>query len=280
MPPMNVLVTDDSQVVRQVIIKTLMIAGVETKEIFQAADGKEALALLEEKWIDLVISDLNMPVMNGIEMFEHMQENEAMKAIPVIVVTTEGSQTRIDELKAQGIKGYIRKPFTPEQIREVVDEVLAARNTSPQFEEELCAVFANVAETMAYMFAERATADELPDEVGEAVESMMSFSGPQSGSMILALPKEMCTELAASVLGVERDDADIAEKGIDAVKEMLNVICGNILTEIAGSEPVFNLSVPASRELDAAAWKSLASQGTTVAFMVDDYPALLQLTIR
>ena len=98
--------------------------------------------------------------------------------------------------------------------------------------------------------------------------------------MMRALPKEMCTELAASVWGVERDDAVIAEKGIDAVKEMLNVICGNILTEIAGSEPVFNLSVPASRELDAAAWKSLASQGTTVAFMVDDYPALLQLTIR
>lgn len=279
MTPINVLVTDDSQIVRQVIIKTLSVAGVETNEVFQAGDGKEALALLEEKQIDLVISDLNMPVMSGIEMFERMQENESTRTIPVIVVTTEGSQTRIDDLKARGIKGYIRKPFTPEQIREVVDEVLAARNSGLQFEEELCSVFITVADTMAYMFAERATADEL-QAVGDAVESMISFSGPQSGSMVLALPKEMCLELAASVLGVERDDTDIAEKGIDAVKEMLNVICGNVLTEIAGSKPVFDLSVPTSRELDAAAWKNLASQGATVAFMVDDYPALLQLTLQ
>ena len=280
MAPINVLVTDDSQIVRQVIIKTLSVAGVDTNEIYQAGDGKEALALLDEKQIDLVISDLNMPVMNGIEMFERMQKNEATKKIPVIVVTTEGSQTRIDELKAQGIKGYIRKPFTPEQIREVVDEVLAAQDTGPQFEEELCDVFTTVADTMAYMFAERATADELPDSVDDAVESMISFSGPQNGSMLLALPKEMCVELAASALGVGRDDPDIAEKGIDAVKEMLNVICGNMLTRIAGSKPVFDLSVPTSRELDAAAWKSLASHRATVAFMVDDYPALLQLTLQ
>ena len=280
MAPINVLVTDDSQIVRQVIIKTLSVAGVETNEIYQAGDGKEALALLDEKQIDLVISDLNMPVMSGIEMFEHMQKNEATKTIPVIVVTTDGSQTRIDELKAQGIKGYIRKPFTPEQIREVVDEVLAAQDTGPQFEEELCAVFTKVADTMAYMFAERATANELPDSVANAVESMISFSGPRNGSMVLALPRDMCVELAAGVLGVDRDDADIAEKGIDAVKEMLNVICGNMLTEIAGNKPVFDLSVPTSRELDAAAWKSLASHGATVAFMVDDYPALLQLTLK
>lgn len=280
MPPINVLVTDDSQIVRQVIIKTLSVAGVETKDVFQAADGKEALDLLRDQWIDLVISDLNMPVMGGVEMFQQMQKNEATKTIPVIVVTTEGSQTRIDELKAQGIKGYIRKPFTPEQIREVVDEVLAAQHTTLQFEEELCSVFEKVTETMAYMFAERAAVRGLPNFEGEAVESAISFSGPRNGSMVLAVPKDMCVELAASVLGVERDDVDIAEKGIDAIKELLNVICGNVLTEIAGSEPVFNLSMPSTRIVNQSVWKSLSSQGTTVAFMVDDYPALLQLVIR
>ena len=186
MPPMNVLVTDDSPVVRQVIIHTLIIARVEPTEVFQAACGTPARPLHDVDWPDRVISDLNMPVMNGIEMFEHMQENEAMKAIPVIVVTTEGSQTRIDELKAQGIKGYIRKPFTPEQIREVVDEVLAAQDKGPQFEEELCAVFTTVADTMAYMFAERATADELPDSVAGPVECMISLCGPPSGHLLLA----------------------------------------------------------------------------------------------
>lgn len=120
----NILLVDDSETVRAIITKTLALAGVETKTIFHAANGQEALDLLAVEWIDLVFADINMPVMNGVEMIDRMHEDGLLKTIPVVIVSTEGSRTRIDELKAKGVRAYIRKPFTPEVIRKIVDEVM------------------------------------------------------------------------------------------------------------------------------------------------------------
>lgn len=120
----NILLVDDSETVRAIITKTLALAGVETKAIFHAANGQEALDLLAREWVDLVFADINMPVMNGVEMINKMHEDGLLKTIPVIIVSTEGSRTRIDELKAKGVRAYIRKPFTPEVIRKIVDEVM------------------------------------------------------------------------------------------------------------------------------------------------------------
>lgn len=121
---LNILIVDDSKTVRTVIGKTLGMAGVNINELYEAANGQEALDTLKENWIDLVFSDINMPVMGGLEMIERMKEDDVLKAIPVIVVSTEGSSTRIEQLKGQGVRAYIRKPFTPEQIKEVVNETL------------------------------------------------------------------------------------------------------------------------------------------------------------
>lgn len=126
MSAINVLVVDDSQTVRQVIKKTLGMAGVETNEIYEAGNGQEGLDILGRQWVDLVFSDINMPVMNGVEMIERIKADDVLKSIPVVIITTEGSATRVAELKAKGVSAYIRKPFTPEEIRSVVDEVLGA----------------------------------------------------------------------------------------------------------------------------------------------------------
>jgi len=123
---LNILIVDDSQVVRGMIAKTLSLAGVPINEIHQAANGREALQILKDHWIDLVLSDINMPVVDGLEMIAQMKRDEVLKTIPIIVVSTEGSTTRMEQLKAQGIHAYIRKPFTPEQIRTVVDKVIGA----------------------------------------------------------------------------------------------------------------------------------------------------------
>ena len=72
--------------------------------------------------------DINMPVMNGVEMIEHLNEDGLLSSIPVVVVSTEGSATRMDELKRMGVRGYLRKPSAPEQFREVVEEILGAFN--------------------------------------------------------------------------------------------------------------------------------------------------------
>ncbi len=120
----NILIVDDSAIVRAVIKKALTISGVDVGELFNAADGQQALEIVANEWVDLVFADINMPVMGGIEMVRRMSEDGLLTTIPVIVVSTEGSATRIEELKAQGVSDYLRKPFTPEQIREVVDKVM------------------------------------------------------------------------------------------------------------------------------------------------------------
>ena len=121
---LNVLVVDDSATVRSVIAKTLRLAEVPINELHEAANGEEALVVLKEHWIDLVFSDLNMPVMDGLALVERMSSDELLQAIPIIIVSTEGSSTRIEELMLKGISGFIRKPFTPEQVREMIDSVL------------------------------------------------------------------------------------------------------------------------------------------------------------
>ena len=119
----NVLIVDDSAVMRSMIQKTLKLSGLQLGEIHQAANGREGLEALERQWIDLVIADINMPVMTGEEMIEHMQANPNLKTIATIVISTEGSQTRINRLQGKGVR-FIHKPFSPEMIRDTVKDVL------------------------------------------------------------------------------------------------------------------------------------------------------------
>ena len=120
----NVLLVDDSATVRSVMTKTLKLAQIDLGELFTAGNGKEALVVLKDKWVDLVITDLNMPEMGGAELVDAINADDALKTIPVVVVTTEGSVTRIEDLKQKGVRGYVRKPFTPEQIREMIVKVM------------------------------------------------------------------------------------------------------------------------------------------------------------
>ncbi len=120
----NILVVDDSQIVRSVIKKTLALAGIEIGNIYEAANGAEGLVIVKEKWIDLIFADIHMPVMTGIEFVDKLAEDGILATVPVIIVSSEGSTTRIEELNRKGIRAFVRKPFTPESIREVVSKVM------------------------------------------------------------------------------------------------------------------------------------------------------------
>ncbi len=119
---LNILVVDDSSVTRAMVIKTLKIAGLPLGEIHQAANGQEGLDQLENNWIDLALVDINMPVMNGEEMIIKVRERPEWENLPIVVVSTEGSQTRIERLQQKGAQ-FIHKPFSPETIREVVADI-------------------------------------------------------------------------------------------------------------------------------------------------------------
>jgi two-component system, chemotaxis family, chemotaxis protein CheY len=123
---LNVLVVDDSKVARAIIAKTLKLTGAPVGEILEAANGQEGLAVLSQRWIDLVFADLNMPVMNGADMIAKMNADECFSKTPVIVVSSEGNQTRLESLKKKGVRSCIRKPFTPEALKHVLVELLGA----------------------------------------------------------------------------------------------------------------------------------------------------------
>ena len=119
----NVLIVDDSAVMRAMIIKTLRMSGLSLGEIYQAANGQEGLSALNENWVDLVILDINMPVMNGEEMLESMRGDPDLKDTPTIVISTEGSEARIERLEDRGAR-FIHKPFSPEIVRDTVKDLL------------------------------------------------------------------------------------------------------------------------------------------------------------
>ena len=119
---LNILVVDDSAVVRSMILKMLKMADVPIGEVYQAANGQEGLDVIENNWVDLVFADINMPIMNGEEMIEHIRENPENHDLPIIVVSTEGSQTRIERLQRHGAR-FVHKPFTAEAFAEVIKEM-------------------------------------------------------------------------------------------------------------------------------------------------------------
>jgi len=126
---LNVLVVDDSAIIRKMIIKTLGLSGLPVGEVHEASNGQEGLDTLETQWVDLVFADLNMPVMDGEAMIDQLRTTDTWSDLAVIVVSTEGSETRINRLKEKGVE-FIHKPFTPEEIRQVATNMLGLHHES------------------------------------------------------------------------------------------------------------------------------------------------------
>jgi two-component system chemotaxis response regulator CheY len=121
---LNIMIVDDSPVMRTFIRKVVSLTGLDLKEVFEAGDGQDALNLLRECWTDLVLTDINMPRMNGEEFVRLKEEDELLRDIPVIVVSTDSTQSRIQRMLSLGAKGYISKPFLPEVLRDEVKKVM------------------------------------------------------------------------------------------------------------------------------------------------------------
>lgn len=124
---LNVLIVDDSAAMRSIIQKTLHICGLEIGNVYQAKNGQEGLDMLEENWIDLALVDINMPVMDGETMINLVRENPDFAELPIVVVSTESSETRIAQLEQKDVK-FIHKPFAPEILRETVYQLTGVEN--------------------------------------------------------------------------------------------------------------------------------------------------------
>ncbi len=122
----SVLIVDDSDVMRGIVRKVLAMSGLPLADVFEAGDGLEALALLVKHKVDIVLADLNMPVMNGVQLIAEMRGIPALAAIPVIVVSTEGRASRIEDIMKSGASGFLTKPFRPEEAAKLIVEALGA----------------------------------------------------------------------------------------------------------------------------------------------------------
>ena len=126
--PIRTLIVDDSSVMRKIVERSLRQAGINLTQVFEAGNGAEALALLQVNRVDLILCDVNMPVMDGLEFIKQLPGVANAKGVPVVMITTEGSEHHVVQALSSGAKGYIRKPFTPEQVREHVVPVLAGKS--------------------------------------------------------------------------------------------------------------------------------------------------------
>ena len=151
---------------------------------------------------------------------------------------------------------------------------------SSEHTDMLTRVFCDVLEKMAFMFGDPAEPEEMPESVPEPLVASISFEGPVKGALHLAVSRSMSIEIAANSLGMDPEDPEVASKGEDALKELLNVVCGNVLTELAGEEPVFDLSIPELKAVDQKAWNTLQGHANTALFIVDDFPALMNLSLK
>lgn len=121
---MKVLIVDDSASMRKIIRRVLMLSGYNAA-CLEAANGIEALEVLQREKVDLVLTDINMPQMNGEELIERLTQDELMSSIPVLVVSTDRSEDRLSRMLQRGCRGYVTKPFTPEALAQSMKQVLS-----------------------------------------------------------------------------------------------------------------------------------------------------------
>ena len=120
MPGITVLIVDDSSVMRKIVERALRQAGLDLVKVLEAGSGREGLAALGRERVDLIVSDINMPNMDGLEFLRQIQAHGLAPGVPAVMITTESGEEHVREALAAGAQGYIRKPFTPDQVRDRV----------------------------------------------------------------------------------------------------------------------------------------------------------------
>ena len=123
----KILVVDDSAVMRAMIIRILRLTGLSLGEVYEAPNGREGLKVLDEKWVDLALVDINMPVMNGEEMIDSVRSSQTTADLPIIVVSTESNVERVESIRRKNVE-FVHKPFTPEVLRKTVLQLTGVPN--------------------------------------------------------------------------------------------------------------------------------------------------------
>ena len=244
----SILIVDDSAVTRAAIKRTIAMTGLEVGQLHEAGDGKAALEFLQSHPVDLVLADLNMPVMDGMEMIRRMRESDALRNIPVAVISAQPDESLIEQLKRDGVIGYLPKPFTPEAVRDLIAPCLSRKAPKPvtirssygAVNLTLIEALGESLETMAFVSPELLDAPSEATPSPDAILVRVGFHGQGiKGSLELAT-----THAFGSVIAANCCDGDPDADADDALKELTNVTCGSLLRRRIGGAVGFELEVP------------------------------------
>jgi two-component system, chemotaxis family, chemotaxis protein CheY len=122
----RVLIVDDSPAMRVFIRRVIEISGFELSECYEAGNGEEAMTVLKANWVDAILTDINMPVVDGEEFLRRLSNEDMLRSVPAIVISTDATKNRIDRMMALGARGYVTKPFRPEDLRAELERTLEA----------------------------------------------------------------------------------------------------------------------------------------------------------
>ena len=120
----RVLIVDDSPAMRTFVRRVIELSGFELSDCFEASDGWQALDVLRAEWVDAILTDINMPEMDGQEFLRRLAADEMLRSIPAIVISTDATMHRIESMTSLGARGYVTKPFLPETLRAELERTL------------------------------------------------------------------------------------------------------------------------------------------------------------
>ncbi len=240
---MTVVIIDDSSVARSVVSRSLKLSGLPIARVLEASDGESGLDILRTADAALALVDLNMPKLGGMELLQRVRGDEHLRRTPILVVSTDGSDTRIAQIHALRA-GFLRKPFHPEQLIEAVRETLAGSRSAAD-DARLFQVTAQVLDELCFLIPEEDDGSPLGEE-----DRMVTvrYDGPTKGHLSLLFADVDLAALAGDIMGVPPDPT-LAD---DAASELANVVCGHALPEFYGKQEVFRLAPPRPGLLSAA----------------------------
>jgi len=271
----NILIVDDSSLTRKRIRRIIEMADIDVGQFIEADNGSNALKILEESDVDLVLTDLNMPEMSGDEMVLQMKNSDATKEIPVVVISTESKTSRIKDLLAEGVKDYLHKPFTPEEFKEMIQTLWTKSET--EAENLLPQALTQALETMAFLTV-------TPEDEGmiiptETVTAEINFTGAKKGTIQIIAGTDFCNTLAENIAAIDNVSNQAA---LDALKELSNVTCGLFLPMVVSSTAdVFDITVPkVSCCDDSSQWDEFTSNDNSCTLNIEGFCIAIKLTVE
>ena len=272
---LNILIVDDSSLTRKRIRRIIEMTDLDVGQFLDAENGAEALNFLKQSNVDLVLSDLNMPKMGGVEMVHRMKGCEATRSIPVVVVSTESKTTRIKELLAEGVRDYLHKPFTPEEFKESIQSLW----TKPETEAShlLPQALTQALETMAFLTAIAVDDDMLIPQ--KTILAEIKFSGAKEGKIQILASLDFCKILAENIAAIDEANYQCAT---DAIKELTNVTCGLFLPMVVSSTAdVFDITVPESESCDnSSQWDRFTAEKSSSILNIEGHAIAAKLIIK